>query len=81
MGPQDRAAHGGTPRGMVDFARVGVTVDSVAPGGEVRQRLLTLAEPVAQEQLSAAAARLTNLLLEKNAGAGVFHGLTGLRID
>ncbi len=38
-------------------------------GGEVRQRLLTLPEPVAQEQLSASAARLTDLLLEKNASA------------
>ncbi len=38
-------------------------------GGEVRQRLLTLAEPVSQEQLSTAAARLTQLMLEKNASA------------
>ncbi len=35
-------------------------------GGEVRQRLLTLHEPVSQEQLSAAAHRLTLSLLEKN---------------
>jgi heat-inducible transcriptional repressor len=35
-------------------------------GGEVRQRLLTLQEPVSQEQLSAAAHRLTLSLLEKN---------------
>lgn len=44
-------------------------------GGEVRQRLLTLAEPVAQEQLSTSAARLTHLLLEKNASA--IRGLRG----
>jgi heat-inducible transcriptional repressor len=44
-------------------------------GGEVRQRLLTLAEPVAQEHLSASAARLTQLLLEKTAGA--IRGLRG----
>src|SRR5512142_1339797 len=49
-------------------------------GGEVRQRLLTLAEPVSQEQLSAAADRLTHLLLEMSAGAirslrGQFSGL------
>jgi heat-inducible transcriptional repressor len=35
-------------------------------GGEVRQRLLTLGEPVSQEQLSAAADRLTRTLLDKN---------------
>jgi heat-inducible transcriptional repressor len=35
-------------------------------GGEVRQRLLTLPEPVSQEQLSAAADRLTRVLLEKS---------------
>jgi heat-inducible transcriptional repressor len=35
-------------------------------GGEVRQRLLTLPEPVSQEQLSAAAARLTSSLTDKN---------------
>lgn len=34
-------------------------------GGEVRQRLLTLAEPVSQEQLSTAADHLTRLLVEK----------------
>lgn len=34
-------------------------------GGEVRQRLLTLAEPVSQEQLSAAADRLTRALYDK----------------
>jgi heat-inducible transcriptional repressor len=34
-------------------------------GGEVRQRLLTLAEPVSQEQLSAAADHLTHALLDK----------------
>jgi heat-inducible transcriptional repressor len=34
-------------------------------GGEVRQRLLTLAEPVSQEQLSAAAERLTRELHDK----------------
>src|SRR5512133_2087844 len=52
-------------------------------GGEVRQRLLTLAEPVAQEQLSAAAARLTNLLLEKNASAirGLRGQVSGLDLD
>jgi heat-inducible transcriptional repressor len=38
-------------------------------GGEVRQRLLTLAEPVSQEQLSNTAQRLTGILLEKNSGA------------
>ncbi len=52
-------------------------------GGEVRQRLLTLAEPVAQEQLSSAAARLTNVLLEKNAGAirALRGQLGGLELD
>jgi heat-inducible transcriptional repressor len=35
-------------------------------GGEVRQRLLTLPEPVSQEQLSDAAARLTGSLTDKN---------------
>lgn len=35
-------------------------------GGEVRQRLLTLQEPVSQEQLSAAAHHLTLALFEKN---------------
>ncbi len=35
-------------------------------GGEVRQRLVTLAEPVSQEQLSATADRLTHLLLDKD---------------
>ncbi len=49
-------------------------------GGEVRQRLLTLGEPVSQEQLSAAADRLTHILLEKSASAirslrGQFSGL------
>jgi heat-inducible transcriptional repressor len=34
-------------------------------GGEVRQRLLMLPEPVNQEQLSATAARLTRLLMDK----------------
>ena len=38
-------------------------------GGEVRQRLLTLAEPVSQEQLSDSAARLTRALLDKNISA------------
>ncbi len=38
-------------------------------GGEVRQRLLTLQEPVSQEQLSAAADRLTRMLLDKNTEA------------
>ncbi|NTV11712.1 MAG: hypothetical protein HGA47_13210, partial [Zoogloea sp.] len=32
-------------------------------GGEVRQRLITLPEPVSQEQLSATADRLTRILL------------------
>ncbi len=52
-------------------------------GGEVRQRLLTLAEPVAQEQLSAAASRLTGLLLEKNASAirALRGQLSGLEMD
>ncbi len=35
-------------------------------GGEVRQRLMTLSEPVTQEQLSAAADRLTRALQEKD---------------
>lgn len=38
-------------------------------GGEVRQRLVTLTEPVSQEQLSAAADRLTRSLQEKDAEA------------
>lgn len=38
-------------------------------GGEVRQRLLTLAEPVSQEQLSAAAERVTRALLDKSQDA------------
>jgi heat-inducible transcriptional repressor len=49
-------------------------------GGEVRQRLLTLAEPVSQEQLSTAADRLTHLLVEKTedgiqAARGQLNGL------
>jgi len=36
-------------------------------GGEVRQQMLTLAEPVSQEQLSAAASRITQLCQGKNA--------------
>ena len=35
-------------------------------GGDVRQRLLTLAEPVTQEQLSSAAHNLTRVLVDKN---------------
>jgi heat-inducible transcriptional repressor len=52
-------------------------------GGEVRQRLLTLAEPVAQEQLSAAASRLTNVLVEKNSSAihALRGQLSGLELD
>src|SRR5512140_378798 len=52
-------------------------------GGEVRQRLLTLAEPVPQEQLSSAADRLTRMLLEKNAGMirAVRGQLSGLEQD
>src|SRR5512142_445778 len=52
-------------------------------GGEVRQRLLTLAEPVPQEQLSGAADRLTRTLLEKNAGMirGIRGQLSGLELD
>jgi heat-inducible transcriptional repressor len=49
-------------------------------GGEVRQRLLTLAEPVTQAQLSAAADVLTRALLDKNveaiqAARGQLNGL------
>lgn len=49
-------------------------------GGEVRQRLLTLAEPVSQEQLSTAADRLTHILLDKTeegilAARGQLNGL------
>lgn len=49
-------------------------------GGEVRQRLLTLPEPVSQDQLSAAADRLTRALVEKDvegirALRGQFSGL------
>jgi heat-inducible transcriptional repressor len=55
-------------------------------GGEVRQRLLTLDEPVSQEQLSAAAAQLTQSLLEKNANAirairGQLSGLEQVIVD
>lgn len=38
----------------------------VLHGGEVRQRLITLPEPVAQEQLSVTADRLTRILIDKN---------------
>lgn len=38
-------------------------------GGEVRQRMLTLPEPVSQEQLSFAADRLTHALLDKDANS------------
>ena len=49
-------------------------------GGEVRQRLLTLPEPVSQEQLSQTADRLTHSLQEKdietiNALRSTFNGL------
>jgi heat-inducible transcriptional repressor len=52
-------------------------------GGEVRQRLLTLPEPVSQDQLSTAAARLTQIMLEKNASAirGMRGQLNGLEQD
>lgn len=41
----------------------------VMVGGEVRQRMLTLTEPVSQEQLSAAAERLTHALQDKDSAA------------
>jgi len=49
-------------------------------GGEVRQRLITLYEPVSQEQLSGTADRLTRLLLDKDLpgirrARGQFSGL------
>lgn len=52
-------------------------------GGEVRQRLLTLAEPVSQAQLSAAANRLTAFLLEKDLDAiqSARSQLQGLELD
>lgn len=39
----------------------------VLSGGEVRQQMLTLAEPVSQEQLNLASEQLNNLCLEKDA--------------
>src|SRR5512142_1452334 len=52
-------------------------------GGEVRQRLLTLAEPVAQEQLSVSADRLTRTLVDKSLeGIRTTRGqLSGLDLD
>jgi len=52
-------------------------------GGEVRQRLLTLVEPVTQEQLSSAADRLTHILVEKTEDAiqAVISQLNGLDQD
>jgi heat-inducible transcriptional repressor len=52
-------------------------------GGEVRQRLLTIAEPVSQEQLSTTAQRLTHILLEKNGGAirAIRAQLNGLDLE
>lgn len=52
-------------------------------GGEVRQRLLTLQEPVSQEALSQAAERLTRALLDKNIEAikAARGQLTGLEDD
>lgn len=52
-------------------------------GGELRQRLLTLAEPVSQEQLSAAADHLTRLLAEKTEdGIQALNGqINGLEQD
>ncbi|NLG96195.1 MAG: heat-inducible transcription repressor HrcA [Chloroflexi bacterium] len=52
-------------------------------GGEVRQRLLTLSEPVSQAQLSAASNRLTAFLLEKDLDAiqAARSQLQGLELD
>lgn len=52
-------------------------------GGEVRQRLITLPEPVSQEQLSATADRLTMLLLEKDVTGirAMRSALDGLEAD
>ncbi len=41
----------------------------VMVGGEVRQRLMTLSEPASQEQLSAAAERITRQFLDKSVDA------------
>jgi heat-inducible transcriptional repressor len=52
-------------------------------GGEVRQRLITLPEPVSQEALSGTADRLTRQLLEKDLDAirGTRGQLSGLDLD
>jgi heat-inducible transcriptional repressor len=52
-------------------------------GGEVRQRLLTLPEPVSQEQLSDTAARLTSSLTDKNVDTirGLRTSFSGLDQD
>lgn len=48
----------------------------VIVGGEIRQRLLTLHEPIQQEQLSAAADRLTRLFHDQD-----MEGIRGMRTD
>jgi heat-inducible transcriptional repressor len=52
-------------------------------GGEVRQRMLTLQEPVSQEQLSASADRLTRTLSDKNNAAirALRSQFSGLDLD
>ena len=52
-------------------------------GGEVRQRLMTLSEPVSQEQLSAAADRLTHSLDDKTVDSirALRSDYTGLDLD
>jgi len=52
-------------------------------GGEVRQRLITLPEPVSQELLSSTADRLTRLLLDKDLESirGARGQMSGLDLD
>lgn len=52
-------------------------------GGEVRQRLITLPEPVGQELLSITADHLTQILFDKNAGSikALRSQMSGLDLD
>ncbi len=55
----------------------------VMVGGEIRQRIMTLTEPVSQEQLTKAAQNITNLLQGKDAAAiqAALPQLQGLEHD